>query len=197
MKEYQVNGRKITVENGIITVDGKKITDHVYPHQVREIKDAPKMIRDHLAKNSINTDGKVYVDCSSGLTIDREIAEEAVRQTEEFEAARDPRNIIEGYTELKAAYADAARYARELEKSYETSIGPNPVTVKQETVVAKYPRAAAYVEAENYSNASNYAKSAAGTKATGRIIAGEDYQVVIAEMKESWMIAAQKAVDNS
>jgi len=108
-----------------------------------------------------------------------------------------PDNVIEGYTQLKAAYADVSRYARELEESYESCIGPNPVVVTPETVAVKYPKAAAYVEAENYSRACNYDKANAGEKAMKRIIFGEDYQLVIAEMKAEWHKTAEQAVLNN
>ena len=196
-KEYEVNGKTIIVENGTLTVNGNKVCDHVYNYQIREIKDAPKFIRDHVAKNKLDMTGKVYVDCKTGLTINREIAEEAARQTEENRKATDPNNVIEGYTEIKAAYADVARYFRDLEKSYETSIGPNPIAVQPEDVEKKYPKAAAYVEAEKYSKADNYDKANAGKKAMERIVAGENYETVIAEMKAEWLADAEKAVLNN
>lgn len=195
--EYDVNGKKIVVENGAITINGTLATDHVYPHHIREIKDAPKSLRDYIAKNNINTDGRVYVDCKTGLMVPREIAEEAVKQTEEKEALTDPNKVIDGYAELVAAYNDRARYQAELERSYDTSIGPKPIAVKPEEIEAKYPRAAAYAKARAYSSARNYAKSAAGEKAMEKIIAGEDYAVVIAEMDAEWHAAAQQAVLNN
>jgi len=196
-KEYEVNGKKIVVENGTISVNGNLVTGLVYPHQIRDIKDAPKSTRDNIAKNKLDMTGKVYVDCRTGLTIDREIAEEAARQTVEINTAKDPKNIIEGYAELQAAYTDVARYYRDLEKSYDTSISLEPIKIKPEELEKQYPVAAAYIKAKIYNEADNYAKSTAGKKAMERIIKGENYETVITEMEAEWKAVAISAVINN
>jgi len=201
-KEYDVNGKTVVVENGSLIMGGKVASEMVYQHSVREVSDAPKSIRGYIAKNNINIEGRVYVDCPTGAIVPREIAEEAVRQTEEIRKATDPRNVIEGYAEIKAAYADVVRYHQEfndmMDDEYNDGVNPpKPIAVKPEEIEAKYPRAAAYVEAENYGKASNYDKANSGEKAMKRIIAGENHETVIAEMKTEWLAAAEKAVINN
>ena len=63
---------------------------------------------------------------------------------------------------------------------------PTKPAVSTTELCEKYPKAAAMLQAEAYSRASNVAKSAAGRKARERIIDGEDYKTVIAEMEEEW-----------
>jgi len=196
-KEFEFSGKKVIVENGGILINGQEAADHLYPYQIREISDAPKNLREHIKKNNIPVEGRVYISSRVGALVPREVADEAVRQTAEIDAAKDPRNVIEGYTELEAAYEDIRRYHRELEESYETSIGPEPIRGNVDELSAKHPKAAAYIAAENYSNAHNYAKSSAGDKAKKRLIAGEDYELVLAEMKAEWSKAAGIAVQNS
>jgi len=111
----------------------------------------------------------------------------------------NPETAIEGYAELKKAYMEFDRYHREFSEMTES--GKNykiePLTVNPEDVEKKYPKAAAYVEAERYSNAANYDKANAGEKAMKRIIAGENFETVIAEMKAEWLAIAEKAVFNN
>jgi len=50
----------------------------------------------------------------------------------------------------------------------------------------EYPRAAAYLLAEDYSFSSDYEKSMIGKTTLEKIINGEDYNTVIAEMESQW-----------
>lgn len=56
----------------------------------------------------------------------------------------------------------------------------------EERIKAEYPRAAAYLKAESYSLSENDGKFTAGKKAVDRIINGEDYAAVIADMEKEW-----------
>jgi len=97
---------------------------------------------------------------------------------------------IEGLAELQAAIDAEANYHHEVNRRFEdealSSIMPARPKVNAEDVAAKYPRAAAYIKAENWTYASNHAKNAAGRKALERIINGEDYEQVLAEMDAEW-----------
>jgi len=203
-KEFEgLNGKKLLVEDGKIYCNGELLHDGVYRHHITEIKDAPKSLLDSIAKNKLDMTGRVYVGGAKfHLTVMREVAEEAARQTEEIRAATDPLNVIEGYKELKAAYADVGRYHMEFDRMMEDEGNdgarlPNPVKIDPKELAKKYPRAEAYIEAERYSNAGHYAKTAAGEKAKKRIIAGEDYTAVLADMEAEWHKAAEEAVWNS
>lgn len=63
---------------------------------------------------------------------------------------------------------------------------PTKPAVSITELYEKYPKAAAMLQAEAYSSASNVAKSSAGRKARERIIDGEDYTQVIADMEKEW-----------
>jgi len=203
-KEYEgLNGKKITVEDGKIYVDNELAHDGVYRYQITEIKNAPKTLKDIITKSNLDMTGRVYVKgANSWLVVMREIAEEAAKQTEEIKRQTDPRYVIEGYSELQAAYADFERYHSDLtsmmdDEANDGSVPPEPIKVRPEEVEKQYPRAAAYAEADRYSCSDNYDKANAGEKAKKRIISGENYETVIAEMKAEWIKAAEKAVLNN
>ena len=198
-KEYDVNGKKIVVENGAISINGALALDHVYLHQIREINDAPKSQLDGFKKSGLSPDGRVYISGKIGLFIMQEIAEEAARQTDELNSAKDPKNTIEGYAELVAAYNDRNRYHREHSKMIDAGKSYNikPVKVNPEDLEKQYPKALAFIKAETYNNSDNYDKSNAGKKAMERIIAGENHETVIEKMESEWMKAAEQAVFNN
>jgi hypothetical protein len=106
---------------------------------------------------------------------------------------------IEGIKEIESVQAEWEEYHYKRNKAYDSECGRFPAMPKTkiEDVKAKYPRAAAYLMAQGYTYASNYAKAAAGRTALERIINGEDYETVIAEMKTEWTDAAHEAVMNS
>ena len=97
---------------------------------------------------------------------------------------------IEGLAELQAARDAEANYHHEVNRRFDdealSSFMPARPKVSSKDVAAKYPRAGAYVKAESWTYASNYAKNAAGRKALERIINGEDYEQVLAEMDAEW-----------
>jgi hypothetical protein len=191
-KEYEINGKKIVVENGSITIDGKLAHDGVLPYHIRDIKDAPGAVKKMVKEKSLDMTGKVYVDGGKYyITINREIAEEAARQTEQVKAAQDPRNIIEGYAELLAAYDDRARYAKEFDEMMDDEYNDGAISPKKqvgdpESIAKKYPRAAAYLKMEGWSKANpasstGYIKRKAGEEAVKRLLAGDDVNEVIDE----------------
>ena len=106
---------------------------------------------------------------------------------------------IEGLTELKKAinaeYAYYREFNRRMEDEALSSFAPAPPKVKAEDLKAQHPRAAAYVKAENWTMAGHYAKGAAGQKAVSRILSGEDYIKVIADMEAEWSDYCNSVVD--
>lgn len=61
-------------------------------------------------------------------------------------------------------------------------------------MMTKYPRAAAYLKANEYAKAANDAKAIAGKKARERIINGENYDNVIADMEDEWKSYCNKNI---
>lgn len=113
------------------------------------------------------------------------------KRVDEAMAARNAKlAAIEGLEELQDARNAEANYHHEVNRRFEdealSSIMPARPKVSAKDVAAKYPRAAAYVKAEGWTYASNYAKNAAGRKAVERILEGEDYAQVLAEMDAEW-----------
>ncbi len=109
------------------------------------------------------------------------------RKEEEREARR-PENIIAGLSELRSAIDKIAAYDEAYNRAWESGDDRYPIVpdIDLDSLKAKYPRAAAYLKAEVWSCASHYVKSAAGDKARKRILAGEDYVKVIADMEKEW-----------
>ncbi len=97
---------------------------------------------------------------------------------------------IEGLQELKNAINAEERYRHEFDRRMEdemlSSIAPDKPKVSVQELKAKYPRAAAYIKAESWKNSSNVRKYNAGKKALERIVAGEDYEQVLADMEAEW-----------
>ena len=102
--------------------------------------------------------------------------------------ARRPENIIAGLSELRSAIDKIAAYDAAYNRAWENGDVryPNAPDIDLDGLKAKYPRAAAYLKAEDWSCASHYAKAAAGSRACKRILAGEDYEKVIADMEREW-----------
>ena len=116
------------------------------------------------------------------LTAEKEAAEKAAA---ERKAKID---AIEGLNELKAAIDEHERYYYDFNAAMERGDGRLPArpTSSVRETAEKYPRAAAYLKAESYEYSANYAKSGAGKKARERIINGEDYEQVLADMEKEW-----------
>lgn len=105
----------------------------------------------------------------------------------ELEAAAEARAQAQYRYDRASGYGYPVREAQALDQAEET----------YKAMVGRYPMAAAYRKAQSWERASNYAKSAAGRRACQRILAGEDYAVVISEMEAEWSQAASRAVDNA
>lgn len=107
-------------------------------------------------------------------------------------AAREAKiAAIEGLKEIKTAIYDRQRYRREFNAMMDDEFNdgaraPKLPTADIDALMAKYPRAAAYIKAENYSYAEHDVKSAAGKKALDKIINDEDYTAALAEMEAEW-----------
>lgn len=116
------------------------------------------------------------------LKSEKEAAETAANERKAKIAA------IEGLKELEAAREAAEEYHNKFSKAMDSEDErfPQKPNINIAELTAKYPRANAYLTAESWSMAANYAKSAAGRKALERIIEGEDYGTVIAEMNREW-----------
>jgi hypothetical protein len=102
-------------------------------------------------------------------------------------------NSIEGLNEIRKAieseieyHAAFTRMMENEDQSGNDALLPNLPEVSSKDLKARYPRAAAYIKAESYSLANNYAKAGAGKKALERIINGEDYKKVLADMEAEW-----------
>ena len=119
------------------------------------------------------------------LTAEKEATEKAAA---ERKAKID---AIEGLKELEAAIAEHENYHYKFNRMMEDegNDGVNPPIRPQSNIrelKLKYPRAAAYIEAKSYEYSANYAKSGAGRNACERIINGEDYEQVLADMEKEW-----------
>lgn len=107
-------------------------------------------------------------------------------------AAREAKiAAIEGLKEIKTAIYDRQRYRREFNAMMDDEFNdgaraPKLPTADVDALLAKYPRAAAYIKAENYSYAAHDVKSMSGAKALEKIINGEDYAAALADMEAEW-----------
>lgn len=107
-------------------------------------------------------------------------------------AAREAKiAAIEGLKEIKTAIYDRQRYRREFNAMMDDEFNdgaraPKLPTADVDALLAKYPRAAAYIKAESYSYAAHDVKSMSGAKAIEKIINGEDYAAALADMEAEW-----------
>lgn len=98
------------------------------------------------------------------------------------------RDAIPGIKEIEEARRAWDKYHYLYDKVIADGEGrmPTKPAVSTTELCEKYPKAAAMLQAEAYFRASNVAKSSAGRKARERIIDGEDYTQVIADMEKEW-----------
>jgi hypothetical protein len=106
-------------------------------------------------------------------------------------------DAIEGLKEIKSAIYDRQRYHREFNAMMDDEFNdgafpPKPPKADVDELMAKYPRATAYIKAEKYSYAAHDVKSKAGKKALEKIINGEDYEKAIADMETEWTAHVDK-----
>lgn len=112
-------------------------------------------------------------------------------------------NQIPGYIELglAAGILAEARYDYDRASNHGYPVAEARAMGEAErayaAIVPLYPVAAALRMAQGWERASNYAKSGAGHRASGRILAGEDYALVIAEMQAEWAADAERMVANA
>lgn len=98
---------------------------------------------------------------------------------------------IPGLAEIEHARADLAAWHEEWEASFEGEGGggigvrPKP-KYDLKSMYDQYPKAVAYINAREYSRSENIVKARAGEVAVQKILAGEDYNAAITEMKAAW-----------
>lgn len=126
------------------------------------------------------------------------LEEKAERDAEETkkreEAARigrereERRAAIPGVKLIEKAREEWDKWHDDTVRAIDNGDGIRPAepNVNIEELKEQYPQAAALLKAESYSRSTNYAKASAGSKARERIIDGEDYTQVIAEMAQEW-----------
>ena len=95
---------------------------------------------------------------------------------------------IEGLFEIKDAIAEREKFLKEYNDAVENGTGilPAPPQTDVKALMAKYPRASAYLKAESYMKSANFMKADAGIRARDRIVNGEDYEKVISDMESEW-----------
>lgn len=110
---------------------------------------------------------------------------EADRIRAEREARRD---AIPGVKLIEKAREEWDKWHDDTVRAIDNGDGIRPAepNVNIEELKEQYPQAAALLKAESYSRSTNYAKASAGSKARERIIDGEEYTQVIAEMEQEW-----------
>ena len=140
---------------------------------------------------------------------EKEIAEIRAAKAEilayfaEIKKAEADRNAmiaaIDGIKEIETARSEWEEYHYKFNKAMDRGDCryPSKPTSNVEELKAKYPRATAYLKAQSYKNSSNVGKYSAGKKALERIIDGENFETVLADMETEWTIAAHEAVMNS
>ena len=105
----------------------------------------------------------------------------------EYNARQAKINAIEGLAEIEANEAELRSWHNELNRKMESPDGVLSMRGCPKDMVAeleeRYPRAAAYRKARRDANSANYEISAIGRKAVERIINGEDYSAVLADME--------------
>ena len=121
------------------------------------------------------------------------VIREAANLADERAAAKNAKikANIPGLDELQACVNDWDNYHEGFNQMMEDEdndgVNPPKRPAKEVAgVAAQYPIASAYVKADNWSLASHYAKSGAGDRAKEKIINGEDYKSVIADMEKEW-----------
>ena len=109
------------------------------------------------------------------------------------EAERQARiDAIPGLAEIRAAKEEIEEWDRKFAATFAgpnacggLGMGPRPAH-DIPAMLAKYPRAAAYLKAEAWARGAHYAKVAAGKAALEKIIQGEDFAAALAEMEAAW-----------
>lgn len=106
---------------------------------------------------------------------------------------------IPGLQEIEAAHADLVNWTLEFDASFDSENGggvgvrPKP-KYDMDALLAKYPRAKAYLDAEDFAASDNDAKAAAGRKALEAIINGENHEQAIHAMNSEWSAYCEKHI---
>lgn len=122
--------------------------------------------------------------------------EAGLRAEQERQAKID---AIPGLREIKAARADLVNWKLEFDASFDGenggSVGVRPKPkYDMDALLAKYPRAKAYLDAEDFAASDNDAKAAAGRKALEAIINGENHEQAIHAMNSEWSAYCEKHI---
>lgn len=161
----------------------KVVIGHMDPNSILEIRNTYKLTE---ADRDIIKREKPHI-----LAILHEEAERRKREADERKAKVD---AIEGIAELEKAIADYKEackdYADKIERCiYDGWCSENfnpeeyPSAGKVLALNKQYPKAAAYVKAEKWRASPLCVTSQLGARAMERILNGEDYEQVIAEME--------------
>lgn len=106
---------------------------------------------------------------------------------------------VPGLDILRAARHEWDVYHEDFNRSFDREDGccnrPRKPASDPDAIAIQYPIAAAYLRAEGFSLAAHHAKAGAGSRATERIVSGEDYMTVIREMESEWTTYATNNVD--
>lgn len=152
---------------------------------------------------TLATEGRIYISRGNAakkdgmvneiLATKPEIVAILIAEKEAAEKAAAERKAkiegIEGLKEIEKSDEDWEEYHYRWNK-YIANDGmgtaPEKPASDPKALREKYPRAAAYIKARSWDDCSGDAKSSAGRRAAERIINGEDYTKVIAEMEKEW-----------
>ena len=156
--------------------------DHLDPNSILETRNNYKMTEE---------DRIIMKEKPNILAILHEEAEQRKKEADEHQAKVD---AIEGLHELEAAIAAYNKacqdYARKIKMciydgwcSEKFNPEEYPSAKKVLSLRKKYPKAAAYLNAKEWSESGSRGMSRHGAKAMERILNGEDYERVIAEME--------------
>ncbi len=167
-----------------------EVVEMIERYQIR-LATADETMRSGISGDAIKMDGSKVMQDGMVDTIkaNKSAIVEALKAQIAAEAARYAKiEAIDGLAEIRAAQAAYGDYRAKLEQAQEdeTAVWPARPQPELDDVVRQYPRAAAYVKADEWSLSDNYRKAAAGARALNRIIDGEDYERVLADMESEW-----------
>jgi uncharacterized protein YecT (DUF1311 family) len=135
---------------------------------------------------------KRIIGLAANLEAERNTAHKAA-----IDAAAPGLDALRALQSAWGEYRDAER--RAMEHAMRSGVHRKPAKPTQEysEMAGQYPSAAAYLRAEAWTESSNVDKYSAGKRAMERIVAGEDCEIVMAEMEAEWSSAAADAVKRS
>lgn len=164
-------------------------------YNIRLNDDKDKLVVDGRIGKS--TKDKQYVKEHKEEIVDILIQREKAEEDKRLERRRKI-EAIEGLVELQNAMSDWNKYNNEFSRYVErdcTGTAPKKPEVTVEELKKRYPKAAAYVKADQWSYSSHYFKASRGQEAKERIINGDNYKDVIADMETAWNKYTEENVD--